>query len=167
MTKLVDGLLRAALRFEGVEVTIASPEITSAAVDPGRLRQIFSALMTRPRFGVPAFALDASTDWDDLENALEASAQYQSDHLHRIMPLFAFVPMTEPADPDAWVPFIGPLENLLLVSIERRADARLLRACERARDTVGPVLRADSALNVRANMACRWRMFTVRCRKQT
>ena len=35
----------------------------------------------------PVFALDDSTDWDDLDNVMAASAEYQQKHHGRIIPL--------------------------------------------------------------------------------
>ena len=41
----------------------------------------------------PVFALDDTTDWDDLENVMSASAEYQSSKLGKIIPLMFFAPM--------------------------------------------------------------------------
>jgi hypothetical protein len=99
---------------------------------------------------MPVFALDESTDWDlDLLNALDGSVEYQSRERGRILPLFCFAPMTTPANPDRWEPLRTPAENLLVVSIERSIDARVLKALELAARTPGFVLPTDALPQVR------------------
>ena len=78
----------------------------------------------------PVFALDETTDWDDVENAMAASAEYQSSKLGKIIPLMFFAPMTEPDNLDTWEPMKTAPENLLIASIARSADATLLKALE-------------------------------------
>ena len=85
----------------------------------------------------PVFALDDSTDWDDLDNVMAASAEYQLKHHRRIIPLMFFAPMTEPENLDAWVPMKTLPERLLIVSIERSTDATLMKAFEHAEADLG------------------------------
>jgi hypothetical protein len=92
----------------------------------------------------PIFALDPSADWDDLTNAMEASVQYQVSEHGKFGSMFAFAPMTEPANPDAWEPLADPPQNLLAASIERKLDARLLKAFKQAEGTAGPLLLQSS-----------------------
>ncbi|MEP6810776.1 MAG: hypothetical protein ABI992_11075 [Chthoniobacterales bacterium] len=78
---------------------------------------------------ISVFPLAASTDWvDDLENALDASMQTQRAIRGEFYPLFAFSPMTEPANPDAWEPLGYLPQDLFLISIERSWDKKILRA---------------------------------------
>jgi hypothetical protein len=90
---------------------------------------------------LPIFALNALADWDDIENALEASVQYQTSHRGQFGPMFAFAPMTEPANPDRWEPLATSPQNLLIASIERKEDARLLKAFQHAEKKAGALLR--------------------------
>ena len=71
---------------------------------------------------------------------MDASVQYQSSERGVILPLFAFAPMTEPANPDKWEPMKTQAENLLVVSIERHLDAKILKALKRAERILGPAL---------------------------
>lgn len=109
-------------------------------------------LMKKRSRTMPVFALDESVDWDDLENALEASAEYQSSQRGVILPLFAFAPMTEPANLDQWEPMKSVPQDLFLVSVERRIDARVLEALEKAAPLLGPVVRAEAAAPVRIDL---------------
>jgi hypothetical protein len=90
-----------------------------------------------PQNNLPVFALDSSSTWSDLENAMEACVQYQSTTTGIIRPVMLFAPMTEPENPDTWQPMKVLPENLLLVSIERSWDALMLKAFARARDVLG------------------------------
>lgn len=92
----------------------------------------------------PVFALDETTDWDDVENAMAASAEYQSSKLGKIIPLMFFAPMTEPDNLDAWEPMKTAPENLLIASIARSADATLLRALELTEPELGELRLAAS-----------------------
>ncbi|MCX6897344.1 MAG: hypothetical protein NT105_01470 [Verrucomicrobia bacterium] len=92
---------------------------------------------------VPVFALDPATTWDDLNNDMEAVVRYQQTERGKILPLFCFAPMTEPANPDVWEPMKTLPENLLVVSIERHIDAKILKALELARAAVGEVVQAS------------------------
>ena len=85
----------------------------------------------------PVFALDESTDWDDLDNVMAASAEYQLKHHGRIIPLMFFAPMTEPENLDAWLPMRTAPERLFIVSIERSTDAALMKAFEHAEAELG------------------------------
>ncbi|MBK8036528.1 MAG: hypothetical protein IPK22_05255 [Verrucomicrobiaceae bacterium] len=97
----------------------------------------------------PVFALDDSTDWDDLDNVMEVSAEYQSQHFGRIIPLMFFAPMTEPENLDAWVPMKTLPERLFIVSIERSADATLMKAFAHAEADLGEVQLSASCPAVR------------------
>ena len=97
----------------------------------------------------PVFALDDTTDWDDLENVMTASAEYQSSKLGKIIPLMFFAPMTEPENLDAWEPLTTLPENLLIVSIERSADATLIKALKHAEAELGALHFAASFPAVR------------------
>jgi hypothetical protein len=88
----------------------------------------------------PIFALDASADWDDVVNAMTASVQYQTKTRGRFGPMFAFAPMTEPGNLDEWEPLQVPPKFLLVASIERNEDDRLLKAFTRAQAEIGPLL---------------------------
>ncbi|MBL9133390.1 MAG: hypothetical protein JNG86_19420 [Verrucomicrobiaceae bacterium] len=85
----------------------------------------------------PVFALDDSSDWDDLDNVMAASAEYQQKHHGRIIPLMFFAPMTEPENLDAWLPMRTTPERLFIVSIERSTDALLMKAFEHAEAELG------------------------------
>jgi hypothetical protein len=88
----------------------------------------------------PIFALDPSANWDDIDNAIAASVQYQSEKRGMFGPMFAFAPMTEPQNPDKWEPLQTPPKNLLVASIERSEDKRLLKAFKQAQIVIGPLL---------------------------
>jgi len=103
----------------------------------------------KPIATVPVFALDADSTWDDLHNALESSVRYQSSKTGKILPLMLFAPMTEPANPDTWEPLKSLPENLLMVSIERHIDERVLRALMRAKFICGETRQAVSFPSVR------------------
>ena len=85
----------------------------------------------------PVFALDESTDWDDLDNVMSASAAYRVKHHGRIIPLMFFAPMTEPENLDAWLPMRTTPEHLFIVSIERSTDATLIKAFQHAEAELG------------------------------
>lgn len=85
----------------------------------------------------PVFALDESTDWEDLENVMAASASYQWQHHGRIIPLMFYAPMTEPQNLDAWLPMTTTPEHLFIISIERSTDTLLIRALAQAADVLG------------------------------
>src|SRR4051812_39122717 len=107
--------------------------------------------MPRSVTTIPVFALDPATDWDeDFLNAMDASLQYQSTVRGSVLPVFAFSPMTAPANPDTWEPLPSSPENLLIVSVERSWDAKLLQALDRARRVVGTVMHNadDSAVHL-------------------
>ena len=105
--------------------------------------------MSKSSSPIPIFALDVSTDWEDMENALEASVQYQTRVAGKFGPLFAFAPLTAPKNPDGWEPLETPPDFLLLVSIERSQDAFLLKTFRRSQRQVGPLLRESTASGVR------------------
>ncbi len=92
----------------------------------------------------PVFALDETTDWDDLENAMSASADYQARKLRKIIPLMFFAPLTTPENLDAWEPMKTAPDNLLIVSIERSVDKKLIKALELAKPELGELKLADS-----------------------
>ena len=92
---------------------------------------------------VPVFALDDSTTWLDLENAMEASVEYQSSKRGKILPLMFFAPLTEPANPDAWLPLKTLPEHLLIVSIERHIDTKVLKALKQAQASLGDLIRLN------------------------
>lgn len=85
----------------------------------------------------PVFALAEETTWDDVDNAMAASAEYQSSKLGKIIPLIFFAPLTEPANPDAWEPMGKMPLNLLIVSIERSTDATVREALRNAAADLG------------------------------
>ena len=101
----------------------------------------------------PVFALDDTTDWDDLENVMSASAEYQSSKLGKIIPLMFFAPMMEPENLDAWEPLTTLPENLFIVSIERSTDATLIKALEHAETELGALRFAASFPGVRIDFA--------------
>ena len=110
--------------------------------------------MSKKSSAVPIFALDDSADWlDDLENAMEASIQYQTRVAGKFGPVFAFAPLTTPADPDEWKPLKTAPDFLLLVSIERGRDAVLLKAFRRAENQIGPLLCQSAASGIRIDEA--------------
>lgn len=98
---------------------------------------------------VPIFALDTASTWYDLENAMAGSVEYQSSKRGRILPLMLFAPMTEPENPDAWEPMKGVPENLLMVSIERSMDRRILKALQWAKALCGETQHAATCPLVR------------------
>ncbi len=93
---------------------------------------------------VPIFALDSASTWDDMENAMAGSAEYQSSQRGKILPLMLFAPMTEPENPDAWEPMKAVPENLLMISIERSMDRRILKALDQAKGTCGELCQAGT-----------------------
>jgi hypothetical protein len=97
---------------------------------------------------VPVFALDADSTWTDLENAMEGCVGYQSSKRDMILPLMLFAPMTEPENPDAWEPMKVLPENLLMVSIERHLDARILKALQQAEAVCGETQHAATCAAV-------------------
>jgi hypothetical protein len=97
----------------------------------------------------PIFALDASADWDDVINAMTASIRYQTETRGQFGPMFAFAPMTEPENLDEWEPLHVPPKFLLVASIERNEDERLLKAFTRAAAAIGPLLLDSPASPVR------------------
>ena len=98
---------------------------------------------------LPVFALDAASPWADLENAMAGSAEYQASRRGRILPLLLFAPMTEPENPDAWEPMKALPENLLIISIERPMDNRILRALQQAAAVCGETQHAAACPLVR------------------
>lgn len=86
---------------------------------------------------VPIFPLGEETTWDDIENAMAGSAEYQSSKLGRIIPLMFFAPLTEPPNPDAWEPLRTTPLNLLVISIERQTDATMREALRQAAAVLG------------------------------
>ena len=106
------------------------------------------ASMSTPSNNAPVFALDETADWDDLENAMAASAEYQSRKLGKIIPLMFFSPMTEPDNLDAWEPMTTLPENLLITSIERSADKTLFKALDKAEGYIGETHLAASCPDV-------------------
>jgi hypothetical protein len=97
------------------------------------------------------FALDKSTAWEDLENAMAACVNYQSAKRGKILPLMFFAPMTEPDNLDAWEPMKQVPENLLVVSIERKVDRTILQALQQAEDVLGEIRHAASFPSVSLN----------------
>jgi len=85
----------------------------------------------------PVFALDETADWEDLDNAMAASAEYQLSKLGKIIPLMFFAPMTEPDNLDAWEPLQTLPQNLFIISIERSTDAIVIQALEQAEAELG------------------------------
>ena len=65
--------------------------------------------------------------------------EYQSSKRGKILPIMCFSPMTEPENLDAWEPMKLLPENLLIICIERKVDARILKALWRAEAVVGEV----------------------------
>lgn len=92
----------------------------------------------------PVFALDETTDWEDLENAMAASADYQQRKLGKIIPLMFFAPLTTPENLDAWEPMKTAAQNLFIVSIERSTDKMLFKAMALAEAELGEVKLAPS-----------------------
>ena len=98
---------------------------------------------------LPVFALDADSTWADLENAMAGCAEYQSSQRGRILPILLFAPMTEPENPDAWEPMESLPENMLIISIERAMDDRIVRALQQAKAVCGETQQAAACPLVR------------------
>ena len=107
-----------------------------------RDRRKRGATMPPAKNALPIFALDASTTWDDLQNAISGNANYQLTQLGTIIPLLLFAPLTTPDNLDAWVPMKTAPENLLIVSIARKMDDRVLQALQQADAELGGVRHA-------------------------
>ena len=107
------------------------------ASQAGRAQVNFAQEDSIPMTTVPVFALAPASNWGDLENAIAGSVAYQSAKLGRILPLILFAPMMEPANPDTWEPVKSVPENLLIVSVERSMDRRILKALQWARAGCG------------------------------
>lgn len=105
--------------------------------------------MKDPANNAPVFAIDETTDWEDLENIMSASVEYQLSKLGKIIPLMFFAPMTEPQNLDAWEPMTTLPQNLFIVSIERSTDATLIHACTRAGAELGELRFSVSCPSVR------------------
>lgn len=88
--------------------------------------------MTAPKNQVPVFALGPDSSWNDLENAMAGSANHQLSSSGKILPLMFFAPLTEPENPDAWLPMKAVPDNLLVVSIERKVDVIVGTALQQA-----------------------------------
>ena len=97
---------------------------------------------------MPVFALDETSEWEDLENSLAASVEYQSRVKGKFFPIFLFAPMCEPANPDAWEPLKVLPDDLLIVCIARSWDALVLKTLSHAAPVVGEVYRAASCPTV-------------------
>jgi hypothetical protein len=97
----------------------------------------------------PVFALDETTDWEDLENAMAGCVEYQFRKLGKIIPLMFFAPMTEPVNLDAWEPLNALPENLFIVSIERSTDTTVIQALQHAEAELGVLQFAASCPAVR------------------
>ncbi len=93
--------------------------------------------MKPPSNTAPVFALAEETTWDDVDNAMAASAEYQSSKLGKIIPLFFFAPLTEPENPDAWQPMRKTALHLLIVSIARSTDVTVREALRHAAAELG------------------------------
>lgn len=103
---------------------------------------------------LPIFALDASSGFEELLNALQASVEYCHQKWGQFGSWYAFAAMTEPVELDRWVPIprgTAP-EYLVAVSIDRREDKRLLRAFALAEPEIGPLLHDSNTSPVRADM---------------
>jgi hypothetical protein len=113
----------------------------------------------------PVFALDAEATWTDWENAMEGCVEYQSSKRGKILPLMFFAPMTEPENLDAWEPMKTSPENLLIVCIERKVDATILKALKQAEAVLGEVRHAASfqavGINFTLPLADVYRQMTV------
>jgi hypothetical protein len=136
-----------------------------------RVALFFPAMNPVPN-NAPVFALDETTDWEDLENAISASADYQSRKLGKIIPLMFFAPLTTPANLDAWEPMKTAPDNLLIVSIERSADKKLIKALELAKPELGELKLASSFPAVQVNYekplaSVYQQMFTSRWKQRT
>jgi hypothetical protein len=101
---------------------------------------------------LPVFALNSESDWDDLLNALQASVNYQLNKFGHFYPLHLFAPLTEPANADVWEPLKTLPENLLMVSMERCMDARVLNALLRAQFVCGPTPQTGDARAIPVDM---------------
>jgi hypothetical protein len=93
----------------------------------------------------PIFPLDASADWDDVMNAMTASVRYQTETRGQFGPMFAFAPMTDPENLDEWEPLHVPPKFLLVTSIERKEDERLLKAFTGAAAEIGLLLSSPAS----------------------
>jgi hypothetical protein len=100
---------------------------------------------------LPVFALEASSGWDDLQDAISGNANYQLTKLGTIIPLLLFAPLTTPDNLDAWVPMKTAPENLLVISLERKVDAKVLLALQQAEAELGRVRHAASFPAVSVN----------------
>ena len=107
--------------------------------------------MDPPKNILPVFALDSTTDWDGLHNAVLGFLRHHESRGKKFGPIMAFAPMTEPENPDTWEPMKAFPQNLLLFSLARHADAVILTALEQARDVLGEVRHASAFLLVRVN----------------
>jgi hypothetical protein len=123
--------------------------VTSASTSVNSSDAICPAM--KPVNKLPVFALDSSTTWWDLENAMEASVRYQSEHTGKIAPLMLFAPMRSPENLDTWEPLKVLPADLFMVSIERHIDARVLEALKWSHAVVGEVRHADSFPGVAIN----------------
>ena len=61
-----------------------------------------------------------------------------NSHRGNFLPLFLFAPLTAPANPDVWEPLATVPNYLLVISIERHLDAKILKALAQAEATLGP-----------------------------
>jgi hypothetical protein len=100
---------------------------------------------------LPIFALEASSGWDDLQDAISGNANYQLTQLGTIIPLLLFAPLTTPENLDAWVPMKTAPENLLIISIARKMDARVLQALQQADADLGGVRHAATCPTLSVN----------------
>lgn len=118
--------------------------MTTGFLDIASPAALFSVAMKSSPNIAPVFALDETTDWEDLENDMTASADYQARKLGKIIPLMFFAPMTTPENLDAWEPVKTPPDNLLIVSMERSADNKLIKAIELAEPELGELKTTSS-----------------------
>ena len=103
----------------------------------------------KPINKIPVFALDTDSTWDDLLNAMQSSVRFQTAARGQFFPLFFFAPMREPENPDTWEPLKTLPENLLMISIARHIDERVLKALMRAKSVCGETRQAASFPSVR------------------
>jgi hypothetical protein len=103
---------------------------------------------------VQVFALDNATSWSDLEDAMTGCVNYQLSKLGKILPLMFFAPMTEPDNPDAWLPMKSVPENLFIVSIERKVDITILKALTQTDVAINAIRAAgnDRILQINFNL---------------
>lgn len=66
------------------DAATAGSRFWTKAFQGGILKNMKSAATT-----VPVFALDETTDWEDIENAMAGSVEYQSSKLGKILPLMS------------------------------------------------------------------------------